>query len=294
MVPQSYVIVTAARNEGARIEATIRSVVGQTVRPQKWVIVSDGSTDDTDAIVERHAQQHGFIELMRARPDVGRSFGSKAKAVNAGYASIGCAHDAVAVLDADVFFDATYFENVLKRLGEDERLGLTGGVVWEPCDGGYVPQTTSVEWSVAGGSQIFRRESWLSIGGYLPVRGGVDAVAEVMVRMKGWSVRAFPDLRVYHLRKTSSEKHGALGTPWHRGMEDYGLGYHPLFFVARCLRRVTDRPWLLASVLMFGGYAWAWVRRPQRVVPAEFVRYLRQEQWGRLRMPFARKCKRPA
>src|SRR5262245_14547831 len=60
-----YVLVTAARNEAEYIELTIQSVVAQTLRPVKWMIVSDGSTDATDEIVEKWAAANPWIELVK-------------------------------------------------------------------------------------------------------------------------------------------------------------------------------------------------------------------------------------
>src|SRR4051812_14510070 len=81
---RSYVLITAAHNEASFIEATISSVVSQTILPQRWVIVSDGSTDNTDEIIQSYASRHSFIRLLRLNREQGRSFGSKVAAVNSG------------------------------------------------------------------------------------------------------------------------------------------------------------------------------------------------------------------
>src|SRR5271169_3299363 len=83
-----YALITPARNEARLIEATIRSVVGQTVCPLKWVIVSDGSTDGTDEIVSRYAAKHEWIELVRMPERKERHFAGKAMAINAGRARL--------------------------------------------------------------------------------------------------------------------------------------------------------------------------------------------------------------
>jgi glycosyltransferase involved in cell wall biosynthesis len=106
-----YLLITPARNEEAFLELTIQSVVNQTVRPKRWLIVSDGSTDRTDEIVARFAQQHDWIELLRMPQRETRDFGGKAQCFNTGYARIQrLPHDAVASLDADITFDRDYFQ----------------------------------------------------------------------------------------------------------------------------------------------------------------------------------------
>ena len=282
-----YILLTAARNEQAHIEETLRAVAAQTSKPIKWLIVSDGSTDRTDEIVAGRAASLPFIELMRADADPTRNFGSKAKALRAGYERVKQLPAAfVGILDADVSFEPGYYEQVIHRMLEDPSLGIAGGVLLDRSKQGFIPQITDPEWSVSGPIQMFRKECFDAIGGYLPIRGGIDAAAEVMARMKGWKVKAFADLRVLHLRPTGTEQKGVGAVFFSRGVEDYQLGYHPVFFTARVLRRFQERPWVAGGLLMLAGYAWAALRRAPRKVPPEFVRFLRAEQMGRLRARF--------
>jgi len=284
MTKSPYILVTAARNEAAHIEQTIRSVTAQTLPPQRWIIISDGSTDETDEIVRNFAAQFPYIELLHVEPDGERNFGSKALAVNAGYEKIRqIEHKFVGILDADVSFDTDYYKQVIQRFENHPDLGIAGGVLDDVVDGKPVRQMTNPEWSVSGPVQMFRRKCWQAIGGYLPIRGGIDAAAEVMTRMNGWTVRAFPELRVLHYRQTGAENHSLAGIFFHVGLEDYHLGYHPVFFLAKSLRRFRCRPVMIGGLLMICGYGWAVLSRKPKKVPAEVVRYLRQEQMERLR-----------
>src|SRR5207247_2806079 len=123
----SYVLVTAARNEAAFIELTIRSVVAQTARPLRWVIVSDGSTDGTDEIVKSYARDYPWIELVQMPARRERHFAGKAYAFNAGLAQIeSLSYEAIGNLDADVSFDEEYFAFLMARLAEDQSLGVWG------------------------------------------------------------------------------------------------------------------------------------------------------------------------
>ena len=62
-----YTLVTPARNEGKYIEKTLRAVTEQSCLPARWVIVSDGSTDNTDDIVRSYQGDFDFIKLVRSR-----------------------------------------------------------------------------------------------------------------------------------------------------------------------------------------------------------------------------------
>ena len=280
----SYILITAAKNEEAYIEKTIQSVIAQTVPPQKWVIISDGSTDRTEEIVSQYAAKYDFIELLRAAAGEQRNFGSKAKAITAGYERVrSIDHEYVGILDADVSFSPTYYESIMQKFEQNPKLGIAGGILFDRRKEKYIKQRTSTNWSVSGPIQMFCRECYEQIGGYLPVRGGVDAVAEVMARMKGWEVRAFTEIHVFHHRPTGAEK-GSKWVIWfNRGVEDYLLGYHFVFVLARCIFRVIERPYLFGGLAMLCGYCWSWIRRTKRQVSSEFVQYLRREQMNRLR-----------
>jgi glycosyltransferase involved in cell wall biosynthesis len=198
---KSYVLVTAARNEEAYIENTIRSVIAQTILPEKWVIVSDGSTDHTDKIVKRYAMTHGFIFFMRKSADQERNYGNKARAFKLGYEqAINFEHDFVGNLDADVSFASTYYESVMSKFDINGRLGVAGGTRFDLRNGQF-RKIHPAQNSAGGPTQFFRRQCYQEIGGYLPLKfGGLDTVAETMARMSGWEVETFPDLEVFHYR----------------------------------------------------------------------------------------------
>ena len=126
MLP-AYVLITPARNEAEFIELTIQSVVAQTVRPLKWVIVSDGSTDGTDDLVRKYQAENPWIELVRMPERRERHFAGKVHAFNAGYERVkGLPYDVVGSLDGDLSFDPEYFAYLLGKLAENSELGLVG------------------------------------------------------------------------------------------------------------------------------------------------------------------------
>ncbi len=126
----SYILVTPVRDEEATIGRTIESVLKQTVLPREWVIVSDGSTDGTDDMVRRAAEQHPWIRLLPLAPRPGRSFAAVVHNIEAGIRHLKC-HDYLhlGLLDADVTFQADYFEQLIRRFEAEPSLGLAGGVV---------------------------------------------------------------------------------------------------------------------------------------------------------------------
>ena len=280
-----YALVTPAKNEAAFIEKTIISVINQTITPVKWVIVSDGSTDRTDEIVNEYARQHAFIQLVR-RDSETRHFGNKVHAFRAGYAELeGVDYGFIGNLDADIELPAQYYEQILDKFAGDEKLGLAGGTRFDLCDGQFV-KVQCARNSVGGPFQLFRRSCYEDFGGYIPLQlGGIDAVAEIMARQYGWGVRSYTDINVHHYRCTGTAKGNIYQAAYRGGKKLYVIGYHPLFEIAK-LMRVRSMKDLKANLYELAGYTRAALSRFERQVPDDFVAYLRKEQVDRLKHLF--------
>ncbi|MFQ5793408.1 MAG: glycosyltransferase family 2 protein, partial [Acidobacteriota bacterium] len=224
-----YALVTPARNEEEYIERTFQSVVRQTKRPIRWIIVSDGSTDGTDQIVHKYAQFHPWIELIHLPDRKDRNFAGKARAFNIGYQRLRqVPYDIIGNLDADLSFDEEYFAFLLEKFAEMPDLGVAGTPFVEGA-GHYDYWFTNIE-HVSGACQLFRRECFEGIGGYVRVKGGgIDWIAVTTARMKGWKTRTFVEKACFHHRKMGSAG-GRLWRAWfRRGQEDYAMGGHPLW-----------------------------------------------------------------
>jgi poly-beta-1,6-N-acetyl-D-glucosamine synthase len=286
MNSKSYSLVTPAKNEEAYIGGTIEAVLSQTLLPQKWVIVSDGSTDRTDEIIESYMQKHSIIHLLqndRSTQGSKRNFGSKAFAFQKGYSCLlGTDFQFIGNLDADVTFEPSYYSTLLERMESNPKMGVAGGIILELVAGRYVSQSISLN-SVAGAVQLFRRDCYESFGGYIPVpRGGIDAAAEIMARMRGWEVQTFADIGVYHHRRVSTGGKSIANTRFFQGVTNYLLGYHPLFQLASSVSKLKDAPVVLGSLCTMLGYSWSGLKRQQKVLPPEAIEFLRIEQMSRL------------
>jgi poly-beta-1,6-N-acetyl-D-glucosamine synthase len=279
-----YVIVTPARNEAQFIELTLQSVIAQRVRPLRWVIVSDGSTDGTDEIVQKHAATNPWIQLLRMEERKSRDFAGKVHAFNAGYAQVReLDFEVVASLDADISFDPEYFAFLLEKLQSDERLGVVGTPFQELTGEVYDYRFVSIE-HVSGACQVFRRECFEQIGGYLPVRGGsIDHIAVISARMKGWKTRAYPEKVCLHHRSVGTAEHSVFHSKFRLGTKDYTIGNHPLWEIFRVAYQTTKRPVLIGGIALGCGYISAFLKRHPRPVPKELTAFHRSEQLRRLR-----------
>jgi len=280
----NYVLITSARNEEAFIGKTLDSVVGQTVLPECWVIVDDGSTDDTAEIVERYAARYPWIELVRLPQRQNRNFAAKVHAFNAGFERVHALEfEAIGNLDADISFGPDQFEFLLQKLIEDPSLGVTGTAYSEE---GFDSTKDSFESenSVHGACQVFRRECFSDIGGYLPSRaGGIDWIAVTTARMKGWKTRNFPERRFRHHRRMGTAERGAVGAMFFYGEKDYYLGGSFTWQLFRVAYRMTKRPLLVGGLALLSGFCWAALRRVERPVASDLMRFHRREQMTKLK-----------
>jgi glycosyltransferase involved in cell wall biosynthesis len=283
-VHAAYVLITPARNEAAFLEKTIESVIHQTILPVKWVIVDDGSTDATADIVRRHLPQHHWMELVQMPQRRDRSFAAKVGAFNAGYERVkGLRWDVIGNLDGDISFGADHFEFLTGKFAMDATLGVAGTIFKEE---GYSSDKDSFEGRahVAGQCQLFRKQCWEQIGGYIPHRaGGIDWMAVVTARMKGWKTESFRERWFFHYRRLGTAERGVLSSLFLYGQKDYYLGGHPVWELFRALYRAAKRPFITGGLALSLGYCWAFLRRVPRPVSCELMAFHRKEQIAKLR-----------
>jgi glycosyltransferase involved in cell wall biosynthesis len=268
------------------IEQTIKSVIGQTIRPVKWVIVSDGSTDGTDDIVKKYAAEHAWIELVRMPERKERHFAGKVHAFNAGFERIkNLGYNIIGNLDADITFEADYMSFLLSKFSENPRLGIAGTSFREGSQQ-YDYRFTSAE-HVPGMCQLFRRECFEAIGGYPPLKaGGVDLAAVLNAMMKGWQTRAFTEKSSQHLKKTQTAKYSSLKAKFRSGYHDYMMGAHPIWQLFRSGYLMSKKPFLVGGSVLLAGYLWAVLTRADRTVSKELIAFRGKEQMRRLKEIF--------
>jgi glycosyltransferase involved in cell wall biosynthesis len=271
----AYLLVTAARNEEAALPGLIECIRAQTVLPVRWIIVSDGSTDGTDAIAARCASEYPWIKYVRrAKPAVELK---RVEKVSPGKASAielalehacDCEYEFFACLDADVSMPNDYYEKVIGRLLEDPRLGLAGGAVYSVLpDGTDLGGGFTNPHAVSGAVQVFRRQCYEDIGGLKPY-GHDDCIACEEAEAAGWGVRTFLDIRVVHhapeegYARTVRSK---VPVCFYLGKVDY-IARVPLWFeVVKSAKQSLRRPYLLAGASLLCGYLCAMCRRMQKI-----------------------------
>lgn len=280
----SYVVITPVRNEVKYFPHTIASLTAQTLQPARWIIVDDGSSDGTAELADAAAAQHEWIRVVH-RPDRGRREPGSG-VINAfydGFKILDQRHwEYLAKLDGDLAFDSDYFQRCLEHFVQEPRLGIAGGLVClrkngkTIADGGRDPA-----FHVRGATKIYRRDCWDQIGGAVPVTGW-DTIDELKANMLGWRTRTLPEIRLWQLKGTgSADGHWRNWTK--NGLGSYIAGYHPLFMLAKCLRRVVCRPYGVVSLALAWGYWSGWLKGVTKVQDPELIAFVRQQQLNKLR-----------
>lgn len=276
-----YVVITPVRDEEEHVESTIRSMIGQTIRPCQWVIVNDGSTDGTAKILDKYAEQYSWIKAVhRGNRGFRKSGGGVVEAFYDGYEAVECdGWDFIAKFDGDLAFDPTYFEHCFAEFRQDGELGIGGGIICYVHEGRKAFEQTPA-FHVRGASKIYRKACWESIGGLLRAPGW-DTFDEVKANSLGWKTRSFPHLHLVHHRDTGAAD-GTWRTLVKYGRANYICGYHPLFLLTKCVVRLVKKPYLLGSLGILYGYVSAPLMNVRRVDDRDAVEYLRRQQLRRL------------
>jgi len=278
-----YVILTPVRNEAAHLEAAIAGILGQTVRPSLWLVLDDGSTDDSAGIIGTAAAGRPWIRLVRLSD---RGFdavgGGVAEVMNRGMQLIaGEAGDFVAKVDADVALPECYFETLLTLCRDRPDVGICSGHPYTFVGGRRFVERHG-DLFPSGTARLYRRRCLLEIGGFVPSVGW-DTVDILRMRMRGRTTRVLHDLEYLHRRRMGT-RNGYVDGMIRDGRNAYLTGYGGLFFAARALFNARYRPWLLRTACMLWGYAGARLRRLPRIVTEEEMIFHRtmQRRWLRL------------
>jgi poly-beta-1,6-N-acetyl-D-glucosamine synthase len=276
-----YLIVSPVRDEEQYLERTIRSVVDQTIRPVEWIIVDDGSRDRTGKIIDDYADKYSWIRAVHRSDRGTRVPGTGVmEAFYDGYHSLNSTDwDFIVKLDGDVGLEPDYFQRCFDRFNEDPKLGICGGVMYCPEKGGLKLEPNPA-FHVRGPIKLYRRACWSDIGGLMKAPGW-DTVDEAQANRLGWRTRSFSDLRVIHYRPTGAEQ-----GPWRDGVKmgraAYISGYHPLFMIAKCVKRIFQKPYFLVAIAHGYGFATGYWKRIPQVDDPGLIRYIRGQQIRRL------------
>ncbi|MCP4538177.1 MAG: glycosyltransferase family 2 protein [Chloroflexi bacterium] len=278
---QKYIVITPVKNEAEFIEKLIQSIVQQTIKPREWIIVNDGSTDQTEEIVNKYVTKHSWIKLLN-RED--RGFRQRGKGIvetfYVGFEALTTQdYDFIVKLDGDLSFESTYFESLLLEFARNPKLGIAGGGLYEQPDGKKWVLYT-VKNHVRGATKMYRRACFEAIGGLVPAMGW-DGIDEWKSLTLGWEVQSFFEYQMFHYRYTGTGT-GKLKSRVEEAHGAYYMGYHPLYMIARGIRRMVSQPYVIGGIAMILTFFADWLMGREQLPDPSVIDYVRRTQLRQL------------
>lgn len=283
-VTHRYVLISPCRDEADYARQTLDSVIAQSIRPARWVIVDDGSKDATPAILAEYAARHAWIQVVTRKDRGRRAVGPGViEAFYAGYDAINPdEYDFVCKLDLDLRLPPRYFEILMTRMEADPRIATCSGKAFIEVDGRAVDERHGDETSL-GMTKFYRVACFKAIGGFVRevMWDGIDCHR---CRMLGWIACSWnePELRFIHLRPMGSSQQSLYTGRMRHGYGQYYMGTGFLYMAASALLRINEKPYFLGSLAMLWGWLKSALQGKPRYEDAEFRRFLRRYQWRSL------------
>lgn len=285
---RDYCLISPCRNEKKYMERTIKSILSQSVLPEKWVIVDDGSTDGTTELIQKYEKEHAFIQGVYRKDRGKRSVGPGViEAFYAGLETVSLFDYAyICKMDMDIEFESHYFESLLREMEKNPYLGSCSGKFYfrDPETGQLSSERCGDEMSI-GATKFYRVACFQEIGGFARevMWDGIDCHKSRMLGWEAWSFKD-PTLRVYHLRQMGSSHNNILTGRMRHGFGQYYMGTGILFLLVSVVYRMAWRPFIIGGLMMLWGYLAAALRKAPRYEDVEFRKFLRQYQWKSLIM----------
>ena len=184
----------------------------------------------------------------------------------------------IGILDANISFELNYYEFIINAFLKDDSLGLAGGLMYDVFDGKILKWVARLD-SVLGCIQMFRKKYFEQLGGFIPNElGGEDAIADWMAYVYDWRVQTFTDVKVLHHRRLGTAGQSIWRARFLQGQREYLIGYHSLFEIAKCFKRIMERFYLLGSMLWLTGYFYEAFTGKKRTVLLHVVKSIQKRQ----------------
>lgn len=283
----NYAVLTPVRDEVFELPRLAGCLAAQSVRPARWLLIENGSSDGTAEVVAQLAAEHDWIDIVRAEPGPPAQRGaSVVRALHAGIAALEERYDVVAKVDADVSFDTGYFACLLRAFAAEPELGLASGSCLEQFDGAWRerPVTGTHVWGAARGYR------WACLQDVLPLdeRMGWDGLDQLKAVARGWRVERVPELHFRHHRREGA-RDGSRRRVWAaQGVAAHYMGYRFSYLLLRTIHRARREP---AALAILGAYLAAALRGDGRCPDAEVRRRLREQQRARHLLARAREVR---
>ncbi|MAQ69858.1 MAG: glycosyl transferase family 2 [Flavobacteriales bacterium] len=279
-------IITPACNEEKHLSDLIDSMINQSVLPSCWLIVDDGSIDNTSNVIKQSTIKYSWIKYLRKEKIGTRSPGkSVMDTFYFGFDQVNNdEYDVIFKLDADLVLPPNYIESIINAFQKNTKIGMVGGVCVIESNGQHVLEAETNLDHIRGALKAYRQECFQEIGG-LVKKMGWDTVDEHHARFKGWEVSVLEDLEVLHQRSTHQE-YGFVKAAFRNGKMLYSIRMDILLVVGNTIKKIFKYPYLLLGLSMLLGYLFAFLTRYERIVNKDLGRFIRKYRYQKIFQKF--------
>jgi biofilm PGA synthesis N-glycosyltransferase PgaC len=280
----NHIVVTPCKNEEKYIPSLIHSMLNQTIRPKEWIIVDDGSNDNSCNIIKDMTMNEKWIKCISRKGIKKRNRGIEiAKLFAFGIEKISIENwEFCSKIDSDMILPVDYFEKIIQKFDQQEKAGILGGVCFTSMKRGRMKIEKVEPDHVRGGLKTYRRKCFEDIGG-VTIANGWDGLDEASAQMIGWETKNLTNIKVEHRRETGSHR-GKIVNSYISGEYAYFMGYIFPYILGRSTKRMFQKPYIIAGISMFLGYLKNKLLRKPIYQNKEVVAFIRAKQSRRLRL----------
>lgn len=274
-----FAIVTPVKDEINYFPKTVQSILSQEVKPQKWIIIDDGSEDGTTEVIKKAERENDWIEGIYREPNKNRKPGGEF-VLGIGLEKLNLDdYDFIVRMDGDLEFEGNYFRVLFEKFGGNPNLGIASGVCFITRNGKEIEEKHP-RYHTRGPLKTYRTQCYKDIGGPLNCLGW-DSIDELKANMLKWNSRSYPELRIHHLRKTGSAR-GIFKGGLYKGIANYNSGSHPLYVIVRALHILFFRRYKFNSIGLLWGYFSSMIKQKPKPIDKDLEKYIREQQMNRL------------
>jgi len=263
-----YILITPAKNEQESLPLVADSVLKQSILPKLWVIVDDGSSDETPGIIGKLTAEFEWIQSIRLPPrprDITFHYSYVCKQ-GFDYALNYCndnqiPFDYIGLLDADTCLTEGYFEHLISAFVHDPELGIaSGGIYWDI--NGMLQWSQDYEKNPAGTGRLWRKACFFETGGYM-IEPSPDSISNIKAGLYGWKTQNFKEIIAIQTRPTSSAEGEWKGYTIN-GKNAHYLNKHPMLVLLNFINFSRQKPHYTGIAYAFG-YLGGIIRRDKKI-----------------------------
>jgi len=271
-----YILVTPVKNEERSLPDLIQSVANQTIMPALWVIVDDGSTDQTSNIIKESKEKYDWIKsvsLKESPRDLGKHISQVYREgfdFSINYCKVHeIKYEYIGIADADIILSTDFFDRLIEKFEKNSKLGLASGGIYYNYNNELILEKGREDLP-RGGARMFRRKCFEDVGGY-SITYAPDSIANIKAKLRGWEIKQFEEIKATQTRRTSTAE-GFWKGYWIKGATSYFVNISPCFAMLKSLKYLFNRPYYI-GLAYFWGYFSSFLRKQERIDDAEIREY---------------------